>query len=218
MSVKVKAHGCTHGVSASCVELRCLSRRRSRRCHTTGSREHSAWYMRCDDGATRLGAVPRSSAGADISRGAGRWSCQMGIWARRFISPRAPVTDGPPGLPRVVARRVGRETAVGPPDASSIATARVSRNPVKLGANFVPNRTRGTRNEDAARFAIPSAGPPTHRRDAISSCLVPRSHHCPGSVIPPPAVAPAPRSAPPTPAGRRRAAPSRAVAPRRAAL
>lgn len=49
--------------------------------------------------------------------------------ARRFVSPRAPVRDGPQGMPRIVARPVGRENAVGPPDATSIANERDSRNP-----------------------------------------------------------------------------------------
>src|SRR5450759_5695238 len=60
--------------------------------------------------------------------------------ARRFISLRAPVTDGPLGLPRVIARRVGRETRSQPPDATSIATERDSRNPPTPEAIFVPGR------------------------------------------------------------------------------
>ena len=81
-------------------------------------------YARCDE-LVRFGAVPHTSAGAEPSRGARRNYYQGA--ALHLAS--CPVTDGPLGLPRINARRVGRVTRSEPPDTSSIATERDSRNP-----------------------------------------------------------------------------------------
>lgn len=72
-----------------------------------GSRRNAARHgpgdERWDEGrATRLGALPRSSAGTDPSRGVGRWS----YTGAALLLACEPVIDGPPGLPRIVARLV----------------------------------------------------------------------------------------------------------------
>jgi hypothetical protein len=69
---------------------------RGRMC-ATAFRGWSAGITPCDCCATRLGAVPRSSAGADPSRGAGRCCCSM---ARRFHLASCTRYGRATGLPR----------------------------------------------------------------------------------------------------------------------
>ena len=87
-----------------------------RPCHD-GTRDVTNW---CDSVLCHIRLPARNShAGPD----------EITTRARPFISLGAPVTDGPLGLPRINARRVGRVTRSEPPDTSSIATERDSRNP-----------------------------------------------------------------------------------------
>ena len=77
------------------------------------------------DCTTRFGSEPATPAGAELSRGDRRHSCTGAAplpcsWSR----------DGwTTGVPRIFARLVGRVTRSEPPNASSIATKRHSRNP-----------------------------------------------------------------------------------------
>lgn len=92
----------------SCVGAGCMSRRRRERLWRSGRAADGRGITRCDgSGATRLGAVPRSSAGADPSRGAGRWSYRGAALRLASCTRR---NNGPQGMPRIVARPVGRET------------------------------------------------------------------------------------------------------------
>ena len=77
------------------------------------------------DCTTRFGSESPTSAGAELTRGDRRHSCTGAALVPASWSHCRRAT----GLPRIIARRVGRVTRSEPPNASSIATKRDSRNP-----------------------------------------------------------------------------------------
>ena len=103
----------------------------SRDCEIASHMQKAEWLRRhgrnadVTDCTTRFGSEPATSAGAELSRGDRRHSCTGAAplpcsWSR----------DGwTTGVPRIFARLVGRVTRSEPPNASSIATKRHSRNP-----------------------------------------------------------------------------------------
>ena len=111
----------------SCVGAGCMSRRRRERLWRSGRAGVAAGITRCDGyGATRLGAVPRSSAGADPSRGAGRWSYRGAALRLASCTRRRRATGIAAGL---CSTGRMRKTQSDRSDASSIATDCDSRNP-----------------------------------------------------------------------------------------
>ncbi len=98
--------------------LRATCRRSSGFSATDGMRDVT-------DATTRFGSEPATPAGAELSRGDRRHSCTAAVpftcsWSRNYRTT---------GVPRIIVRQVGRVTRSEPPNASSIATKRHSRNP-----------------------------------------------------------------------------------------
>ena len=107
----------------------------SRKCRTA-----APWELgRCRIWSDATGALPRSPAGADPSRGV-RQTVLHG--ARRFVSPRASVEDGTLVLPRVDARSVDAERCRTDGRNEYRQQTRFAQ-PTREAANFVP-RTRSS--------------------------------------------------------------------------
>jgi len=131
------------GVLASCCMRYVQSQRRgleriganvSRKCRTA-----APWELeRCRIWSDATGALPRSPAGADPSRGVRRTVLHG---ARRFVSPRATVEDGALVLPRVDARSVDAERCRTDGRNEYRQQSRFAQ-PTRGAANFVPGLRR----------------------------------------------------------------------------
>ena len=106
----------------------------SRKCRTA-----APWELgRCRNWSDATGALPRSPAGADPSRGVRRMVLHG---ARRFVSPRAAVEDGTLVLPRVDARSVDAERCRTDGRNEYRQQSRFAQ-PTREAANFVPEPRR----------------------------------------------------------------------------
>ena len=180
----------------SCVGAGCMSRRRRERLWRSGRAGMAAGITRCDgNGATRLGAVPRSSAGADPSRGAGRWSYRGAALRLASCTRQRRATGN------------ATRSLLGQSDAERGRTtgrheyrqrARFAQ-PTLLGANFMPDPPDRLAHQPRRTPRGVTIGPPTAPRDRAGA----RRRRC-GARAPrcasrrldaPPRAAPAPAAA-----------------------